>query len=72
MQPIWKKVGELSKLEQLNLLERPLGSPSRLWENNIIMDLKEIEINAKNWVDSAKDRDYCCTLLNAELNLRVL
>jgi hypothetical protein len=36
------------------------------------MDLKEIEINAKNWVDSAKDRDYCCTLLNAELNLRVL
>ena len=22
------------------------------------MDLKEISINARNWVDSAKDRDY--------------
>ena len=26
-------------------------------ENNIRIDLKEIGINARNWVDSAQDRD---------------
>jgi hypothetical protein len=38
--------------------KRPLGSPRRRWEDNIIMDLEEIGINAGNWVDSAQDRDY--------------
>ena len=35
------------------------------------MDLEEIGINAGNWVDSAQDRDFWRTLLNAALNLRV-
>ena len=35
------------------------------------MDLKEIGINTRNWVDSAKDRDYCRVFVNAALNLRV-
>ena len=35
------------------------------------MDLKEIGINTRNWVDSAQDRDYCRALVNAALNLRV-
>ena len=35
------------------------------------MDIEEIGINAENWVDSAKDRDYWRTLVNAALNLRV-
>ena len=35
------------------------------------MDLKEIDINTGNWVDSAEDRDYCRALVNAVLNLRV-
>ena len=39
-------------------MKRPLGRPRRRWEVNIRMDLKEIGINAENWVDSAKDRDY--------------
>ena len=38
--------------------KRPLGSPRRRWEDNIRMDLKEIGINAGNWVDSAQDRNY--------------
>ena len=38
--------------------KRPLGRPRRRWEDNIRMDLKEIVINTKNWVDSAQDRDY--------------
>jgi hypothetical protein len=32
---------------------RPLGRPRRSWEDNIRMDFKEIDINTRNWVDSA-------------------
>ena len=35
------------------------------------MDLKEIYINTRNWVDSAQDRCYWRALVNAALNLRV-
>ena len=51
--------------------KRPLGRPGRRWEENIRMDLKEIGINAGNWVDSAQDRNYWRALVNAALNLRV-
>jgi hypothetical protein len=50
---------------------RSLGRPRRRWEDNIRMDLEEIGINARNWVDSAQDRDYWRALVNATLNLRV-
>jgi hypothetical protein len=33
------------------------------------MDLKEIGINTRNWVDLAKDRDYWRAHVNAALNL---
>ena len=51
--------------------KRHLGRPRRRWENNIRMDLKEIIINTRNWVDSAQNRDYWRDLVNAALNLRV-
>ena len=35
------------------------------------MDLKEIDINTRNWVDSAQDKDYWRALVNAALNLWV-
>ena len=38
--------------------KRPLGRPRRRCEDNITMDLKEIGINTRNWVDSVQDRDY--------------
>ena len=47
-----------------------LSSPK--WEDNIRFDLKEIDINTRNWVDLAQDRDYWRTLVNAALNLQVL
>ena len=31
--------------------------PRRRWEENIKMDLKEIDINTRNWVDSAQVRN---------------
>ena len=49
--------------------KRPLGRPTRRWEDNIIMD-QEIGINAGNWVDVAQDRNYWRALVNAALNLR--
>ena len=36
------------------------------WEDNIRMDLKEIGIDMRNWVDAAQDRDYWRPLENAE------
>ena len=35
------------------------------------MDFEEIGINAGNWVDSARDRDYLRSVVNAALNIRV-
>ena len=31
--------------------KRPLGNPRRRWEDNIRMDLKEIGINMRTWVE---------------------
>ena len=45
--------------------KKPLERP------NIRMDLKEIGINTRNWVDPTQDRDYCRALVNAALNLRI-
>ena len=50
---------------------RPLGRPRRRWEDNIKMDFEEIGISAGNWVDSAQDRNYWRSFVNAVLNLRV-
>ena len=51
--------------------KRSLGRPRRRWKDNIRMDLKEIGINKRNWVDSTQNRNYWRTLVNAALNLRV-
>ena len=51
--------------------KRSLGRPISRWKENIRMDVKEIRITMRNWVDSAKDRTYWRALVNAELNLRV-
>ena len=46
--------------------------PRRRWEENIRMDLKEIVINMRNWVDLTQGRDSWRALVNAALQLRVL
>jgi hypothetical protein len=50
---------------------RTLGRPRPRWEDNIRMDLKEMGINARNWVDPAQDIDYWRAFVNAALNLGV-
>ena len=44
--------------------KRPLGRPRCRWEDNIRMDLKEIGINTRNWINLAQDRDYWKALVN--------
>ena len=51
--------------------ERLLGRPRCRLEYNIRMDLEEIDINAWNWVDSARERDYWRAFVNVALNLQV-
>ena len=53
------------------MLFQYLGRPTRRWDDNIRMDLKEIGINMRNWVDSAQDRGYWRALVNVALNLWV-
>ena len=51
--------------------KRPLGKPRSRWEDNIRMNLKEIGIDLRNWVDSTQDSDYWRAVVNEALNLRV-
>jgi hypothetical protein len=51
--------------------KKPLGKPRHRWEDNIRMDLEEIGINIRNWIDLAQDRDYWRALVNVALNLQV-
>ena len=53
------------------LTGKSTGRPMRRWKDNIRMDLKEIGIITRNWVDSAQDRDYRRALVNVALNLRI-
>ena len=62
----WRKVGGKPTGK------RPLRRPRCRWEDIIKMDLKEIGINMRNWVDSIQDRGYWRALVNAALYLRVL
>ena len=51
--------------------ERPLGRPSRRWEDNIKTDLQEVGWVGMDWIDLAQDRDRWRALVNAVMNLRV-
>ena len=44
--------------------KRPLETPKRRLEDNIRMDLKEIVVYSRNWIDSAQDRNYWIALVN--------
>ena len=51
--------------------KRPLGRSRHIWVDNIRMNLKEIGINTRNWIDLAQNRDFWRALMNVALNLRV-
>ena len=51
--------------------KRPLGRPSRRWEDNIKMDLQEVGCGDMDWIYMAQDRDRWRELVNAEKNFLV-
>ena len=62
MQPEWKKIGMLSKLNRKDW---------RRLEDTIKKYHKEIVASTRNWIDSTQDRDYGGALVNATVNIRV-
>ena len=52
--------------------KRHLGRPRRRWEDNTRMDIQEMGVNTRNWVDSTQNRYYWRAFVNAVLNLRVV
>ena len=51
--------------------KRPLGRPSRRWEDNIKMDFQEVGYGGLYCIDMAQDRDRWWALVYAVLNHRV-
>ena len=49
--------------------KRSLGRPRHRWEDNNKMDLREIGVHMRNWVDLAQNRDYWRALVSVALNL---
>jgi hypothetical protein len=52
--------------------KRPLGRPSRRWEDWIRMDHREIGWRSVDWIQLAQDRDRLWALVNIVMNLQVL
>jgi hypothetical protein len=51
--------------------KRPLGRPSRSWEDNIKMDLREVGVDGANWIRLAQNRVQWRAFVNTVMNLRV-
>ena len=65
----------LYAMELVNLVRyllAHLGRPRCRWEDSNRINLKKIVVSTRNWVDSARVRDYWRALVNAALNLWVL
>jgi hypothetical protein len=51
--------------------ERPLGRSTCSWDNNNMMDLREIGWGGMGWIDLAQDGDQLRALANTMIKLRV-
>ena len=51
--------------------KRPVGRPSRRWEDNIKMDLEEVGRGCGDWMELAQDRDRWRSLVSTVMNFGV-
>ena len=73
--------GTLARMEQFRTAyrvlvgkpesKRPLGRPSRRWEDNVQMELREVGCDPRYWIALAQDRDQWRAYIRAVMNLRV-
>jgi hypothetical protein len=56
---------------KLKNIKKPLGIPRRRWENNIIIDLREIGWGGMDRTDLAQEKDQWKALVNTVINLQV-
>jgi transposase len=49
--------------------KRPVGRPRRRWEDNIMVNLREIGIDGANWIQLAQDRVQWRVCVNTVMNL---
>jgi hypothetical protein len=70
------RMGEMKNMYKILAVKpegkRPLGIPTRRWEDNIRMDLREIKWEGVHWIRLAQDRDQWWAVVNTVMNLRVL
>jgi len=50
---------------------RPLGRPRRRWEDNIIMDLRELVWDNADWIDAGGGRGHCRCPVNTTVNFPI-
>jgi len=50
---------------------KPLGRPSRRWEDNIRMDFREAEWEGVDWMQLTQGRDQWRAVVNKVMNIRV-
>jgi hypothetical protein len=54
------------------MVGKPEGKrPSRRWEDNIKMDIKEVGCGCMDWIELAQNRYRLGALVNAVINFRV-
>jgi hypothetical protein len=51
--------------------KRPLRRPRRWWEDNIMMEFRQIEIDVTNWIHLAQDMVQWRACMNTVINLRL-
>jgi len=51
--------------------KRPLGRPTRRWEDNITMDLQDVGGGRRDWMELAQDRDRWRALVDTVREFRV-
>jgi hypothetical protein len=51
--------------------KRPVGRPRCRWDDNIMMDLREIRIDGVKWIQLAQNRDLWWAFVNTVMNLQV-